>query len=425
MTFNKKFLPFIVIAIFIVLALVVSNNPPTSKRGKPSMAPQLSVEVKTIVNEAIALEIDSYGNVQPRTQSVLQPQVSGEVTFISKNFRDGGFFEKGEVLLKLDQRDYQAEIDIAKANLFSAEQALAEENARVEQAKQDWERLGNQGEPSDLVLRKPQLLAAQAKVQSAKATLGKAELALERTEIKAPYTGRILQKEVDIGQIVSPNTRLAEVYAVDYVEVRLPIKNNDLPYVNLPESTRFSQNLSNENPIVNIFSELVEQQSWQGKVVRTEGAFDQNSQQLFVVAQIDDPYGSQSNTGLPLKIGQYVRAKIQGKTIENAIKVPNKVIYQGSYVFIVENGLLIRKEVTIKWQNNEFALIASGLKVGQLLVLTSLGQVNSGTPVAISVKDGKQQSVRSKNVGKKGKPDKKGPNTKPLKTSNKDEGATS
>lgn len=412
MTFKKKFLPFIVLAVFVLLAWVITSNPPTSKRGKPSMAPQLSVEVQTIQREAISLEIDSYGNVQPRTQSILQPQVSGEIKYISTNFRDGGFFEKGELLVKLDARDYQAEIDIAKANLFSAEQALAEEQARVEQAKQDWERLGNEGEPSDLVLRKPQLLATQAKVQSAKATLGKAELALERTEIKAPYTGRILKKEVDIGQVVSQSTRLAEIYAVDYVEVRLPIKNNDLPYIDLPETNRFSQQDESNNPAVQVISELVDLQTWQGKLIRTEGAFDRNSQQLFVVAQIDDPYGKGATEGLPLKIGQYVAAIIQGKTLEAAIKVPNKAIYQGSYVFIVDNGLLKRQEIKVKWQNNEFALIETGLSENDLLVLTPLGQVNSGTPVAVSSKDGKVQKIARKNKDRN-RPDKKGPNDKP------------
>ncbi|REL28899.1 efflux RND transporter periplasmic adaptor subunit [Thalassotalea euphylliae] len=398
----KVIVPVCVLAVFVIAAKVVSDNPPTAKRGKPSKAPQLNVAVQTIEHENFALQINSYGTVQPRTQSVLMPQVSGEIKAISDNFREGGFFEKGEVLVKLDDRDYLADINIAKANLYSAEQALSEEQARSAQAKQDWQRLGNKHQASDLVLRKPQLLAAEAAVYSAKAQLAKAELSLERTEIKAPYTGRILNKSADIGQVVSANTPLAEIFAVDYIEVRLPIKNNDLPYINLPERYRFDHARpdksvndisADEFPLVTIYSELVIQQQWQGRVVRTEGAFDQNSQQLFVVAQIDDPYGDASVNGLPLKIGQYVRATIQGKLLENAIKITNKAIYQGSYVFVVKDGVLLRQAIDIAWQNDEFAVVEQGLIEGDLLVLTPLGQVNSGTPIAVINKDGVEQNT--------------------------------
>lgn len=385
---KKKILPVVIIAGFLLLAYVVKSNPPTAKRGKPSSAPQLSVEVKTITAQDLSLTIDSYGTVKPRTQSSLFPQVSGEITSISDNFREGGFFEKGEVLLALDERDYLAEVDIASATLYNAQQALSEEQARVKQAQQDWVRLGNTEQAPDLVLRKPQLLAAQASVHSAQANLAKSNLALERTKIKAPYTGRILTKSVDIGQVVSSNTQLASLYAVDYVEIRLPIKNKDLPYLNLPENTRFKQVDHNSLPDVMIYSDLIGRQQWQGKIVRTEGAFDASSQQLFVVAQIDDPYGKNSDQTLPIKIGQYVTAKISGKVISEALVVPNKSIYQGSYVYVVNEGKLLRKNIDIAWQNQYIALIEQGVNENDNIVLTALGQVNSGTPVSVSQMNG-------------------------------------
>jgi len=397
---NIKLLPFAVLAVLLTLAYMVSSNPPQPKRGKPNKSPQLNIEVLTLIKQDVPLTITSYGVVKPRTQSYLLPQVAGEITYINEDFRDGGFFEQGEVLLQIDDRDYQAEIKIAKASLFNAKQGLLEEQARVKQAKQDWQRLGNGEHPTDLVLRKPQLSAAHANVLSAEAKLEKAELALKRTQIKAPFTGRILKKEVDVGQVVSQGTRLAEIYAVDYVEVRLPINNNDLPFIDLPESSRFADEASQLHPKVTIFSELVKSQHWNGKVVRTEGAFDQNSQTLFVVAQIDDPYGKAFVNGLPIKIGQYVRAKIQGKIVEQIIKLPNSAIYQGSYVYIVQQGILKRKTIDTLWQNEEFSLISSGVSQGDLLVVTPLGQVSSGTPVTIKKKDGKLIDIKRQ----KGKP---------------------
>ncbi len=395
---KKLLLPVSILTLALMLYFLILMNPPEAKRGRPNGAPQINVDVKTLVTENYSVMIDSYGKIKPRTQSVLLPQVSGQIIKISDKFQAGAFFEQGDVLLELDSRDLKAEVKIAQANLYSAKQALSEEQARVEQAKQDWQRLGGNGEAPDLVLRKPQLMAAQAKLYSAEASLEKAQLALERSQIKAPYSGRVLSKEVDLGQVISPSTRLAEIYAVDYVEIRLPLKNKDLPYIHLPETNRYAQGNLALKPKVTIVSDLVKQQFWHGKVVRTEGAFDQSSQQLFVVAQIDDPYGRQANDGLALKIGQYVNAKIAGKQVEDAIVIPNKTIYQGTYVYVVENGVLKRLDVDIAWQNQDVAIIESGLEAGQQLVLTPLGQVTSGTAVAINQIDG-QQVERLKRQG--------------------------
>lgn len=401
----QKIVPILVLLAFCAIAYLVTKNPPVAKTVPQSTAPQLMVEVQTLKLENITLALSSYGTVKPRTQSSLLPQVSGQIIEISPKFREGGFFEKGDVLAKIDARDYEVEIKIAQATLFSAKQALSEEQARVEQALQDWQRLGNSETAPDLVLRKPQLLAAQASVLSAQAALSKKELALERTNITAPYSGRILTKFVDIGHVVSTNTQLAEIYATDYVEIRLPVKNNDLPYIDLPESSRFhdktSDKADNKQPSVVISSDIAVKQHWQGRVVRTEGAFDQSSQQLFVVAHIDDPYGINNTNAIPIKIGQYVSAQIQGKNIKDALVIPNKAIYQGSYVYLVEDRKLIRTTIDIAWQNEKFALIKSGLSPSQLLVLTPLGQVTSGTIVRIAKQDGVAPEKTKNNTTKK------------------------
>ena len=411
----KKILPIIVLSSLVFAAYVVTSNPPSAKRGRPSTAPQLNVQVQKLTRADLNITIDSYGTIKPRTQSVLLPQVSGQIINISPKFRAGGFFEKGDVLVELDQRDLLAEVKIAQASLFSAKQNFSEEQARVEQAKQDWQRLGNSEQAPDLVLRKPQLMAAQASVYSAEASLAKAELALERSHIVAPYTGRVLSKSVDVGQVVNAGTELAEIYAIDYVEIRLPLKNKDLPYMVLPERSRFQNDNEQTQPAVTIYSDLAARQSWQGKVVRTEGAFDQDSQQLFVVAQIDDPYAKHESGSLPLKIGQYVSAEIAGKVIESALTIPNKAIYQGTYVYIVEDNVLKRKNIDIAWQNDDVAVIKSGLAPEQFLVLTPLGQVTSGTIVSISSVDGK--AVTAKQNKRKGNK----PGAKPSEQRKRDE----
>jgi len=385
--------------------MIIFNNPPTSHRAKPSQAAQMTVTTTTLAAQTYQVIVQSFGTVKPRTQSVLFSQVSGQINHVSKQFRTGGFFEQGDILIELDDRDHRAEVKIAQASLMSARQNLQEEDARVKQAKADWKRLGKGKAPNALVLRQPQYEAAKAQVLSAEAQLDKVKLSLERTKIVAPYAGRILQKNVDIGQVISSNTQLADIFAVDYVEIRLPIKNKDLPLMKLPEEYRNAHKQSKIGDAANnssmisdvvISSDLMGQQVWQGKIVRTESAIDEMSQQLYVVAQIIRPYDGKYNQGAQIKMGQYVTAKITGREIQNALVIPSSAIYQGSYVYIVKEGLLMRKEIKLGWQNGTESIVIQGLFAGDELVLTSLGQVSSGTPVAIAGKISTQKKRESR-----------------------------
>ena len=380
----KKLLPVIILLVLAGLALLVLRNPPQADRTPAPPAPQLTVEVLELARRPYQMQLQSYGSVQPRTRSMLVAQVFGEITSINDSLRSGGFFEKGDVLLNIDQRDYLANVKIAQGSLLDARQALAQEQARAQQALEDWQRLGNEGEAPALVLRQPQLAAAEARVISAQSTLDKAELELERTRIVAPYAGRVMNKLVDQGQVVNRNSPLAEIYAVDYVEVRLPLRNRDLAFIDLPEDYRFAAGETHVGPQVTIYSDLGGGSRWQGRVVRTEGAVDDQARQLHVVAQIDNPYGARAQGRTPLKIGQYVTAEVTGRLVQDALLIPVRAIYQGGYVYVVQDGILQRREIDVLWQNQSEALTGGGLEAGELLALTPLGQVSSGTRVVIA-----------------------------------------
>jgi RND family efflux transporter MFP subunit len=391
LNYKKILLPIVIIVVTIALMMIIFKNPPTTKKAKSSKAAQITVVTTTLSPQHYQVIVQSFGTVKPRTQSVLFTQVSGQINEVSEQFRAGGFFEQGDMLIQLDDRDYRAEVKIAQASLMSAKQSLQEEGARVKQAEADWNRLGNGGTPNALVLRQPQYEAAKAQVLSAQALLDKVNLSLERTTIVAPYAGRILSKSVDIGQVISSNTQLATIFAVDYVEIRLPIKNKDLPLMKLPEEYRNthvqSKGQGSDSSMISnvvISSDLMGEQVWQGQIVRTESAIDEMSQQLYVVAQIIRPYDSEYNPGAQIKMGQYVTANITGRKVENALVIPNSAIYQGSYVYIVQNNLLMRKDIELGWKNGTESIVTQGLNIGDELVLTSLGQVSSGTPVAIA-----------------------------------------
>ncbi len=379
----RKLVPMGIIGGMVLLAALIRMNPPSAPQRPVFSGPMMVVDAIPVEHQSYQVRLQSYGTVRPRTQSTLIAQVAGQIVSVNPNVRDGGFFEKGDVLASIDARDYEADVQIAEAILMDARQTLAEAEARSDQARQDWGRLGNEGEPTALVLRVPQLEAAKARIKSAESTLRKAQLELERTDIVAPFAGRILRKHADIGQVVARNSPLADIYATDYVEIRLPIRNRDLPFIDLPEIYRHEATVNNVGN-VKIRSELDGSATWNATLVRTEGAIDEATRQLHVIAQINDPFSREREGQASIKIGQYVTAELSGKTVTNVLVIPNSAIYQGSYVYIVRDDILQRRDIEIAWQNNSEAIIASGLEHGDLLVTTTLGQVTSGIRVSVS-----------------------------------------
>ncbi len=375
----------VILGVFLLLAWWISSNRPQPERQREFAKPLLQVESQVISATPYQFRLSSFGTVQPRTQSLLVAQVSGQIIEVNPAFRDGGFFSAGDVLIRIDDRDYRSAVKVARANVLQAQLALEEEKAKALQAERDWIRLGDGAEAPALVLRKPQLAAAEAQLMSAQANLEKAELDLERTHIRAPYDGRILATKVDLGQYVNSNSALAEVFATDVVEIRLPLKNSDLEFIDLPENYRGKPVDPSHYPAVTITSNLGTPQQWSGRIVRTEAALDSSSHQLYVVAQIQDPFAIHHSDKLPLKIGQYVTAEIQGKRLQQALVIPTKSLYQGSYVYAVDSdNLLRRRDVSVAFQTPTETIIATGLDSGTEVVISPLGQVASGTRVNAS-----------------------------------------
>ncbi|WP_207062911.1 efflux RND transporter periplasmic adaptor subunit [Motiliproteus sp. SC1-56] len=385
MRWSRGLLPLLVLALCAGGAYWLLQNPPEAKRGRAAPAAAMTVEGTRLRAEEFQVVLDSYGVVRPRTQGPLVAQVSGQVVAISEQLREGAFFEAGDELLRIDDRDYRAQVAVAEAELVQAELRLKEERARAEQARRDWQRLG-QGEAGELVLRKPQLAAAEAAIASARARLTRARLDLERTRITAPYAGRVLSKAVGLGQVVSAGNTLAEIYAVDYVEVRLPLNNRQLEFIRLPERYRGGEVTSRALPPVTLEAQVgSDTYLWQGRVVRVEGAIDAQSRQLFVVAQVDDPYRLDPQGKPPLKVGQFVKARIQGERLKDVFVLPRETLTQDNQVMLIEGGRLRSRQVIPRWTDNDHVVISSGLEAGEVLNLTPVGAMAAGTRVEATV----------------------------------------
>ena len=384
-TLRNFILGIILLSIALGTAYYLKSNPPSAHREKPPV-PVLQVESLTAKLQNYSISVESYGIVQARTRSNLTARVSGEIINVSDNFRSGSFFEKGNLLLQIDPRDFQTALVNAKANVSRAKATLAQEQAQAEQAAKDWQRLGNNGKAPDLVLRKPQLSAASAELEWNTAALEKAQLDLSRTRITAPYNGRIISKNADLGQYVTTGTDLAEIFAIDYVEVPLPLSSYDYAQLNMIESFQAENdvNFKDKLPLVEVISELGNQKhSYKGYISRSEGVFDSTTRQIRVVAHIDDPYGKQNKTSTPLIIGQFVTAIIKGKELKDVFVIPNRALYQGSYVFVVESEAIARRDITLAWQDKDNSVISEGLTEGDVVVTTPLNDSISGTKVTL------------------------------------------
>lgn len=366
---------------FLIIAFIIWISKPSTARRPPAPATKLQVMVKDLVEQDLKVTISSYGLVDPLTQSNLVARVNGIVEFVDDDFREGGHFTKGQLLVRLDKSDYEIELKVAQGQVAEAESRYASELALAAEARVSWASSGRKQDPPPLAVREPQVAAALAALQSSLASAQRAELNLSRTEIFAPYNGQVLEQIVDVGQLVSPNASLARIFSSEAAIVKLPVKSHDLPLLELKNVSNKTTHLN--KPTVHFSSTLGQSSNWEGEIVRVTSAVDNESRQLHLIASIPQPFDNQSDGRQPLKIGQYLQAKIQGHTLKGVIAIPNSAIYQNSYVYLFKDQQLERRDIELRWSNTQVSVIAKGLSPGEQLVLTPLGQVPSGTGAQI------------------------------------------
>lgn len=375
----KVIFPLSIILITILAYVFITNNPPKAKKKAIKKVSSLPVEIAKIKSREFDIIINSYGLATAKTQTDILSQVSGKITYINKNFTDGGSFKKGELLLKIEDIDYLANVQIAKATQALALQELLEEKAQGKQALEDWKRFNKTEQPSDLVLRVPQLKYAQANLASSKAQVKKAQVELNRTKIIAPYDGKVVQKDVSISQVLTSNTQIGTIYENNSIELRLPIKNSDMGFL---------KNSINQNSFIKVnFTSSLSKNIYEGEITGVESSIDTNTKQVYLIAKI-------TKQSQEIKIGEYLKAHIYASKIQDAILIPNESINQGEYVYIEKDAYVFRRQIEISWSDVKYSLIKSGLKNNENIVTTSLGAISSGTKVKVVNKNMKQEKVK-------------------------------
>ena len=318
------------------------------------------IEILALQETTASFRISSQGTVRPRTETVLSAEVSGSIVSISPKFIAGGVFEKGEELLRIDPTNYTAAVEYARATLVQRQ--IEFDGA---------EKLRSQGYRAE-----SEYASAVAALAAARSELVKAERNLQRTHISLPYAGMVRAKESDLGQYVNPGTRLGVTFATDYAEVRLPLTDRDLAFVDLPDAAAISRTGAAEGPLVDLTAIQKGQMShWQAQIVRTEGVVDEKNRVTYVVARIEDPYKLRAKTvsDFSLPMGTFVAASIEGTTVENVVKVPRIALRgQNQLMFIDADNRLQIRNVEVLRADAEFAYLRGGNTLGNRISMTAI-----------------------------------------------------
>ncbi|MDA8786754.1 efflux RND transporter periplasmic adaptor subunit [Porticoccaceae bacterium] len=375
---GKVTLILLIIGVSLIAALALLK--PKAERAPLKPRPPLPVDVLVVNPSAIKMTVNSQGTVAPKREIDLVSQVSGRVVSVADNYANGGFFQTDELLVQIEPADYEFAVTRAKAQEARAKEQVALEQGRSRQAKREWRDLGDKT-ANKLFLRQPQLNAAIATLASARADVEKSKLDLARTAISAPFQGRVRQTFVNIGQYVTPGTRIAKVYGTDVVEVRLPLADRQAVLVDLP--VNFEDSQAQTYPQVTLRSLVAGvSHEWQGQVVRTDASIDVQSRMTYAVAEVKNPFKSSANDSRPpLSIGLFVEGQIDGKTVEDAFNLPRQAVYKGDQILVLNDKNEIGFQTISVLRSNPNNVVAVGIEAGTRVVTTRIALAIAGMKV--------------------------------------------
>ena len=341
-------------------------------------APAPDVIVEILTPKDFQIQISSNGTTTPLTQTVLTAEVGGEVIYRSKKFSEGSSVIEGEILAKIDDTDLQLQYKNALLQLANAEVQHSLQLAEAEIAKEAWEKIGD-GVASDLTLKKPQLKQAEALLEVAKAQVSSAKNKLNKTEIVAPYAGRIQSVNIDLGTTIIPGQPVGALYTSSEIEVTLAVKDNDLQFLSIPMDGRKLD--PSEQALVEIRSFYKgKNQTWIGKLERVDGVIDPVTRMINLIAVFKNDFIETDKPNLP--IGLFVEALIDGINLKNIFSIPVNAISENNEVYIVNNdNELESRQLSILKKYSDFVIVKDGLKAGERIVISKLSTASNGIKV--------------------------------------------
>ncbi len=371
---KKLILPALVIVGSILAAAGIMATAPEITPSTPAVNPT-SVRVMTVAPRPMQLRVKAQGTVLPNTESDLISEVPGRIVWMADSMNAGGFINAGDVLLRLENKD-------AGNTRERAEAAVKRTEAELQHARYEHQRISSLAEQklisqSQFENAVRALRVAEAARQDAEANLEQSHRDFQRTEIRAPFTGLVRQKNVDVGQYMQKGTPIATLYANDAVEVRLPVADRQLAYLNLP--IELLNNLpEDKQQKVTIRAEFAGQKlRWEGRVVRTDAQIDLTSRMVQLIARINNVEGE-----MPLTVGLFVDATIEGLTVDTTISLPRSALRDGNRLLIVDaNNTLHYRTIEPFRLYEDQVLLREGLQSGERICVSPIQTVVEGMSV--------------------------------------------
>ncbi len=365
------------IGLVVAVTLVVAA--PSAERSEPA-SPVAAVEVLEVSPSAIPSLVEATGLVVPAREVPITPEVSGTVVDLSGDLIPGGRLVRGQVLARIDRREYELAVDQERSRVRQAELELELEQGRGAVAAREWALLGTgrEGDEASLVLRKPQLDTAEQSLQAARSGLERAELSLERTVLRAPFNSLVVEESIEVGQRVGPTAPVARLIGTDEVWVRVSIPLERLAVLGIPgygaergSPARVIQDLGGGEPAARA-----------GEVIQLLGELDPETRTAQVLISVDDPFGG---GGVPLLPGAFVNVTLEGAILEPVFEVPRQALVDGDAVWLADgDDRLARREIEVGWRTERSLYVTSGLFPGDRIVTTPLSLPVEG--MALSVK---------------------------------------
>ncbi|MFP4480766.1 MAG: efflux RND transporter periplasmic adaptor subunit [Desulfohalobiaceae bacterium] len=376
----KKVLKILLPVLFLALGAAVAwqyiSSKPTVSRQRPQAQEVPGVEVVSAHKEDVQTSVSAMGTVVPARQITLRSEVGGTVLETAEDFTPGGVLQQGSIVLRIDPRDYEIEVQKQESALAQARAEMRQEEGRQDVARQELDMLQQGSKPqlqeTDLALRLPQLEKARAEVSSASSSLDKAKLDLFRTQVKAPFRALVLEQEAYQGSTVGTQDKLATLVDTREYHVRVKVPLESLKLLDLQSGQKRQVQISSQSGAG----------EWTGSTLRLTGEVDEQTRMATLLVRVQDPLGLDSQQE-QLLLDEYVRARIQGQVLEDVFALPRKALRDQDRIWIYADGQLKIRQADVIWRDQERIYLRQGLQEGEQVIVSDLSTPVSGMELQV------------------------------------------
>ena len=331
-------LVFVVAVVGSAIMLSASLKPETSSARPKAAAERLPVTVVDPTPATYTSRVQLNGVVESRTVTSIIPQVSGRIVDVAPTFRTGARVNAGDVLFVIDPADYELAIDRTLAEIEVARSELARLEAEAAAERDIWENNFPNREIPDLIARKPQIAAAKARIHSGEAARAAAELALTRTVVRAPFDARILETQLDLGQVVGTGVSVGSIFSEASLEIAVPVSADEVKRI----GNVYGRDATISTPTG---------QQIAGRVVRKAATLDERTRLGTLFIESADPTA--------LTLGEFVSVEIVGTETDEAVRLPYAAMTSRDRLWVVDGEELVERVVEILGRDGDMLVVGA------------------------------------------------------------------